>query len=220
MHTVEERISQAVRRYRVARSALLRLDPSGSWITLYHPLEDRDNRGPGKEPKEVTASDGRFVLSWIWLSNPNAAMGGSVEGGISPDEVNEDMRVEWAQCIARAERWEEEVILLQEEMRRVVHFLEWKSKEWVLMADMRASVVAPAVRSGLSAYAYKQASVYHNLATRYCQSWRSTLASLSLPHKWATEFLDTQAVPIVNLDSNKRGPGCEEREPSTPPNLT
>ena len=217
MHTIHERIDRAVRRYRVARSGLLQLDPSGSWKDLYLALEDRDNRGPGKERKEVAASDGHYRLSWIWLSNPNTTAGGSVEGAVSSDEVNEDMRVEWAQCIARADRWEEEAILLQEEMRRVVHFLEWKSKEWVSMAGARASVVTPEVRSGLSAYAHKQASIFHNLATRFCQRWRSTLLSLNLPHEWATKFLETRGEPLTNSDFKKREFERDGREPSKSP---
>jgi len=116
MHTIQERINQAVRRYLVARDALLRLDPSGTWQELYLALNDSDNRGPGKEPDEVSASDGQYTPSWIWLLNPNATTGDPTQSAISPDEVNEDMRVEWAQCVARASRWEEEVVLLREEM--------------------------------------------------------------------------------------------------------
>lgn len=216
VHTVEERIDRAVRRYRVARRAMLRLDPSGSWQELYLALEDRDNRGPGKEPEEVRASDGRYVLSWIWLSNPNATAGGTVEGVISADEVNEDMRVEWAQCIARADRWEEEVVLLQEEMRRTIQFLEWKSKEWTSMADARAGVVTPEVCSGLSAYAHKQVAVFRNLATRFCRRWRSTLVFLSLPHAWATKFLEAQGAPLDNLDFKKHESDHKEHKSSLP----
>ena len=204
IHTIQERIDRAVRRYRVARDALLQLDPSGSWQDLYHALDDRDNRGPGKEPEEVSASDGQYIPSWIWLSGSNTTAGDPTQSIISPEEVNEDMRVEWAQCIARADRWEEEVVLLQEEMRRVVHFLEWKSKEWISRADARVDVVTPEVHSGLSAYAHKQASVFRNLAIRFCQRWRSTLLSLSLSHSWATKFLETQGTPLINLDSGRR----------------
>ena len=203
MHSVQERINRAVCHYRAARDALLQLDPSGSWQDLYHVLNDRDNRGPGKEPEEASASDGQYVPSWIWLSSTNATTGDPMQTTISPDEVNEDMRVEWAQCAARAARWEEEVILLQEEMRRVVHFLEWKSKDWVSRADVRASVTAE-VSLGLSAYAHKQASVFRNLAIRFCQRWRSKFVSLSLSHTWATEFLMTQEAPLVSPDANKR----------------
>ena len=221
MHTVQERIGRSVRHYRVARDALLQLDPTGSWQDLYPVLEDRDNRGPGKEPEEVSASDGRYIPSWIWLSNPNVSTGEPTQSAISPDEVNEDMRVEWAQCVARVDRWEEEVILLQEEMRRVIQFLEWKSNDWVLKTGARAGVVTLEVSSGLSAYAHKQASIFHNLAIRFCQRWHSKLISLSLPHVWTTEFLNTQGAPLVNLDSKKRGPTHQQHElsesPATPP---
>jgi len=215
MRTIQERIDRAVRRYRTSRAALLRLDPSGSWQELYRTLGDHDNRGPGKEPEEVPASDGQYFPSWIWLTSSNVTAGDTTQTlTISPDEVNEDMRVEWAQCVARADRWEEEVVLLQEEMRRVVCFLEWKSKDWVSKAGARASVVTPEVRSGLSAYAHKQGAIFRNLAIRFCERWHSILVSLSLPHAWATKFLATQRTPPVGLDL---GPECQEHEfPKSP----
>jgi hypothetical protein len=193
------------------------LDPSGNWQDLYLVLDNRDNRGPGKELEEASASDGQFAPSWIWLSNSNTATGDPAQNSISPDEVNEDMRVEWAQCVARADRWEEEVTLLQEEIRRVVHFLEWKSKEWVSRANVRAGAVTPEVSLGLSAYARKQASIFRNLAVRFCQRWRSTLVSLSLPHDWATKFLEAQGVPLIDKDSKKRKSGYQRRDPLKSP---
>ena len=199
MRTIQDRIDRCVRRYRVAHNALLRLSPSGDWSNIYLPLTSDDNRGPGKEPEENSGPDGQYAPSWIWRSAATT---------ISPDEVNEDMRVEWAQCTARAERWEEEVTLLQEEMRRVVHFLEWRSCDWLAKVDLRAGTVAPTVHLGLSAYAKKQGAVFHNLAVRFCQRSRSTLISFSLPHSWATEFLNEHKEQLSNSDfeSQKRGP--------------
>ena len=195
MQTVQDRINRSVRRYRIARDALLCLDALGDWSELYLPLTDNDNRGPGKELEEISGSDGQYSPSWIWRSSTTS---------ISPDEVNEDMRVEWAQCTARADRWEEEVTLLQEEMRRVVHFLEWRSSDWLSKVDSRMDTIAPAVRSGLTAYAKKQSSIFHNLAVQFCQLWRSTLISLQLSHNWATEFLNTHKEPLSNPDFEKQ----------------
>ena len=154
MQTIQDRIDRYARRYRVARKALLSSDPRGDWTDLYLHLTDDDNQEPMKELAEIPLSDGQCTPSWIWRSNTTT---------ISRDKVNKDMRVEWAQCAARADRWEEEVTLLQEEMRRVVEFLEWKSGDWLTKADLRTDPIAPAVRSGLSAYANKQTAVYHNL---------------------------------------------------------
>jgi hypothetical protein len=194
VQTIQDRIVRCVRRYRVARDALLHLDPRGDWQNLYLRLADNDNRGPGKEPEEVLGSEGQFTPSWIWRSGATA---------VSPDEVNEDMRVEWAQCVARADRWGEEVILLQEEMRRVVQFLEWRSRDWFAKANSRTGTATAAVCAGLSAYANKQGSVFHDLAVRFSQRWRSALIYLSLPHAWATEFLETHKEPLDNPDFKK-----------------
>ena len=215
VQTIEDWIGKCARRYRVARDALLRLDPRGDWRDLYLPLTEGDNRGPGKEPEEVPGSDGRYVPSWIWRSSTTV---------VSPDEVNEDMRVEWAQCVARAERWREEVILLQEEMRRVVQFLEWRSNDWLAKADLRTDEITPAVHAGLSAYAKKQGPTSRNLAVWFSQRWRSVLVSLSFPHAWATRFLNARKEPLDNPDFKKRKQA--ERPPVTracaapPPSVT
>ena len=207
MTTINDRINRCARRYRAACDALLCLNPPGDWSELYLPLTDDDNRGPGKELEETSGPDGQYSPSWIWRSTTTA---------ISPDEVNEDMRVEWAQCTARADRWEEEVTLLQEEMRRVVHFLKWRSNDWLAKVDSRGDTIAPEVRSGLSAYAKKQGAIFHNLAVRFCQRWHSTLISLSLPHKWASEFLEKHNEPLVdpNFKKKKQAEGPQVAKPS------
>jgi len=204
VRSVEERIERSTHRYRTARNALLQLDPTGSWQDLYRALRDQDNRGPGKEPDEAVTSDGKYVPSWIWLSGSNANAVDSAQSTVTAEEVNEDMRVEWAQCIARADRWEEEVLLLQEEMRRVVNFLEWRSKDWTSKANARAGTTTSEVSSGLSAYAHKQAFILHNLAIRFCQLWHSKLISLSLSHAWAADFLNVRGAPLDNPDFKKR----------------
>ena len=147
-----------------------------------------------KEPEEKLLRDSQYALSWIWRSSATS---------VSPDEVNEDMRVEWAQSVARADRWEEEVILLREEMRRVVQFLEWQSSDWFAKADSRTGAMTLSVRAGLSAYANKQGLVFHNIAVRFTQCWRPVLISLSLPHAWATEFLEAHKEPLTNPDFKK-----------------
>jgi hypothetical protein len=40
------------------------------------------------------------------------------------------LRIEWAKTRAKALRYAEEVDLLEEEMRRVLQFLEWRASWW------------------------------------------------------------------------------------------
>ena len=149
----------------------------------------------------------RVALTWIWRSSITA---------VSPDEVNEDMRVEWAQSMACGDCWEEELTLLQEEMRRVVHFLAWRSCDWFLKANARAGTTST-LRTGISAYAKKQGSIFRNLSIQFAQGWHSTLLSLKLPRTWAIEFLDKHGAPLVALDPKKQTPKTQSSHQSVTP---
>lgn len=201
LNGVENRIAKYFERYRATRQALLQLDPTGDWQEIYLELKDSDNRGPGKERHEEGTGDGTYFRSWIWLPNPrvpDVTDGEVVEEGASDEDVNESLRVEWTTSFARLERWSEEVDLLQEEMRRVVTFLEWKSQDWLARVGARSGNLAPGVQSGLDAYARKQAAVYHDLAASFAKLWRPTLVSYGLKHPWVTEYMTKHGVPLTD----------------------
>ncbi|KAJ7895922.1 hypothetical protein B0H14DRAFT_2248834, partial [Mycena olivaceomarginata] len=66
-----------------------------------------------------------------------------------------DIQVEWAKARARADQWREELILLEEEMRRSVVFCAWKQKWWQDRTEPRPGVSVP-LAEGLQAYALEQ----------------------------------------------------------------
>jgi len=202
MDTVENRIDKYVGRYRIAYRALLGLDPAGDWRETFLELKDGDNRGPGKESNEEGVGDGSYFRSWIWLTNPRApGAAGEEEENASEEDVNELLRVEWTTSFARLERWTEEVELLQEEMRRVVAFLEWKSVDWLAKIGAREENTTPDLRSGLDAYARKQAAVYHDLAVSFATLWRPTLVSYNLKYSWATEYMTKHGIPLTDTNT-------------------
>jgi hypothetical protein len=202
--SVQERIEKFARRYRAGYEALLRLNPSGDWSNTYLELKDSDNRGPGKELEEGGAGDGSYSISWIWLANPRVRDSSSSQDGdqgATQEEVNEVMRVEWATSLARMERWAEEVELVEEEMRRVVMFLEWKSTDWLTKREARLALATSDIQSGLDGYARKQAAVYHHLALSFLKLWHPTLVSYRLNHSWVAVFLQRQGVSLTKLDT-------------------
>jgi hypothetical protein len=71
-------------------------------------------------------------------------------------------------------RWAEEVTLLQEEMRRVLAFLEWRADWWInrgsSMAMACSGSSAPYIE-GLFAYAARQAKIQRALAGRFKEMW-------------------------------------------------
>ncbi|KAF7377213.1 CxC2 domain-containing protein [Mycena sanguinolenta] len=110
------------------------------------------------EPVELTVlfnletGEGRRRLSWIWytgmITDSDTAKDGS---------LHEDIRIEWTKARARADRWKEELILLEEEMRRVLQFCGWKKQWWQSRVNCERDV-SPELREGLRAYALAQAA--------------------------------------------------------------
>lgn len=86
------------------------------------------------------------------------------------------MRVEWAKSRARALRWREEVLLLKEEMRRVIVYFEYKASWWVERNNAEGREASPALAEGLYAYAAGQAQLQRDLASTFSKKWAPVLA--------------------------------------------
>ncbi|KAG5222594.1 CxC2 domain-containing protein [Salix suchowensis] len=82
------------------------------------------------------------------------------------------LRVEWVKARARADRWQEEVLLLEEEMRRAIAFCKWKAEYW----DNAATTRCPDdidLREGIRAYAYRQAANERRRASQWKDKWQA-----------------------------------------------
>ena len=91
-------------------------------------------------------------------------------------------QLEWAKCYARSQRWQEEVQLLKEEMRRTLEFLKWKSSRWSSKALSKSDLSSsPALREGLNAYAYRQAAVFASLRDHFSSLWQGLKVLDSIP---------------------------------------
>ena len=73
----ESKLDLAIDRYKAARTALLALDPTGSWQNRYREFTQADNRGPGRDPADSVGvptnrhthrGEGFHQPSWIWLT--------------------------------------------------------------------------------------------------------------------------------------------------------
>ena len=102
----------------------------------------------------------RRTLSWIWLVERSD---GTNEGGGS-GSTDDILRAEWAKSRARATRATEEVLMLREEMRRLIEFLNWKARWWTVRQTLRP-VNNSALQEGLLSYAIKQARVQRELSS-------------------------------------------------------
>ncbi|KAF7315828.1 CxC2 domain-containing protein [Mycena indigotica] len=114
-------------------------------------------------------------ISWIW------AAGGQADGV----ELHDSMRVEWAKARARKERWNEEVELLREEMKRVMRSLKWEASEWQKRADEVRSDVDGTTAAGIRAYALRNVYLHTEFIVRFREEWDKTMGA-AVRH-WAAE---------------------------------
>ncbi|KAJ7879447.1 hypothetical protein B0H13DRAFT_1472018, partial [Mycena leptocephala] len=104
--------------------------------------------GRGARAPRNAPGTSRRVMSWIWTA----------PGALDDEEVqlHESVHVEWTLALARKTRWTEEVMLLREEMRRVVRYLGWQAEWWRARTALRQALSAQ-VAAGVRSYALKQA---------------------------------------------------------------
>ncbi|THU99435.1 hypothetical protein K435DRAFT_794947 [Dendrothele bispora CBS 962.96] len=176
-------------RYRLARAALSRLWGPGDWEKDLKELKDEDVRGINERAlnKEETAErrvrierlkssgvfdedseeylieegivsrvrgESRRTLSWIWYDIKDDS------------EFQDAIRVEWCKAQARMLRWREEVLLLCEELRRMVAYMAWRATWWKgrkvgehgmrVTASNDETAVSHDMEEALNAYATQQ----------------------------------------------------------------
>ena len=226
---VQNRIRRATRRYRHSRQALLALDPSQQlkpgWADRFRELADADVQGPGREVEDK--SEGTYQPSWIWLvprmasatpsNGPHTNEPATSASTAAEDlEVINSMRVHWARCQARAERYEEEVMLTVEEMGRTLRYFEWKKSQWLSLRFCRKQSTLPPpidIQQGLEGYACRQAHVYETLIVSFANLWRKVLVPENLGLSWLGRY-PVATDPLSTRPS--RGHSQPKAEPLVP----
>jgi hypothetical protein len=82
------------------------------------------------------------------------------------------LRVQWAKAHARSRGWNE-VLLLKEEMRRVLVYFEYKAAWWVERGEAEGCKVTPELAEGLCLYAEDQSQLQHDLASNFSAKWEA-----------------------------------------------
>ena len=86
-----------------------------------------------------------------------------------------DLRIEFCKSKSHADRWEEEVKLLQEEMKRVTAFFQTRADHWAANADAVGSTIPVSdsgTAEGLRAFANEQAVLFRAMKTHCNYLWR------------------------------------------------
>lgn len=84
-------------------------------------------------------------------------------------------KIEWAKSRARARRYQEEIQIVGEEMKRTLRFFKWKESKWrerAFAMSMSGSAITPEHDEGLRAYADRQAKLCRALHDKCEAKWR------------------------------------------------
>ena len=76
-------------------------------------------------------------------------------------------------------RWSTEVLLVQEEMRRVLEYMSWFANWWTSHAAVPSIAHDPYLTEGLTAYAAKQADLRLSLRNHFKMLWKDVLSELN-----------------------------------------
>ncbi|EIN11591.1 hypothetical protein PUNSTDRAFT_62212 [Punctularia strigosozonata HHB-11173 SS5] len=195
---VSRRLQLAADSYRMAYKSLSRLDPTGTWVSRYKELRKDDLRGPYRDdaiPNEK--SERHRTPSWIWTLPSGDQSSGATSTEVTDKKGGElYLRGEWARQRARVLRHDEELVLLREEMRRVLTFLrnksQWWQEQWSCRVKSKDTLLAAGSRiaRGLRAYGLRQAHIHLDLAKVFAGRWIPLLKHHNLGQDWILEYED------------------------------
>ncbi|KAJ7834177.1 hypothetical protein B0H13DRAFT_2370006 [Mycena leptocephala] len=193
LRQINIKIHSAKLRYRYARQALLKLRGHGEWEKIYRVLLDEDVRALNdralREEEEardehlgalgvadglaatgaVAMGEGHRTLSWIWYTASTAEEGDA--------KLHEALRVEWAKAYSQSNRWREDLVVVEEEMRRTIQFGWFAERQWLERVTARTVMLGrsvpidAAVREGARAYALEQADRERRTSAKLERDW-------------------------------------------------
>jgi hypothetical protein len=169
-----------------------------SWIWLVSPVAGRPS--VVASASEINDSKFRwflFIIRFLFAESSPGLQQLLCFVWRNADCIMTAMRVEWAKTKARADRWREEVLLVTEEMRRTICFLEWKAVWWSELTSSRPD--APLhVRRGIAAYAAKQMSVCRSLAMSFAKQWYPILKKQGIAVEWPPQYIPAEPSTMDN----------------------
>jgi hypothetical protein len=219
LSTIERKVQLAADHYRLSYQALVALDPPGKWRSQIRPLLSTDVVGlderlvseherrtlekicrqlrlaggqsdsPIISNTVISIGEGHRVLSWIWHNVSVQEVEDDVSG-----KLHESVRVEWSKCRARCHRWREEVQLLDEEMRRVLDYSQWKSQWWA--EQIKDILPTEELMEGLVAYALEHHAHEQALRTKLKKNWIPYASKLGM-FSGTINNLSKETRPIV-----------------------
>ena len=69
------------------------------------------------------------------------------------------------------QQWLEEVLLVKEEMHRVLAYLKYKAAQWIILCHNHGCTVSPEIQEDLHAYSGSQSQLLRDMAKGFQEKW-------------------------------------------------
>ncbi|KAJ7751632.1 hypothetical protein B0H16DRAFT_1723989 [Mycena metata] len=188
------------------------VEPKSQWEDQFHVLEESDVRV--LSDREVREKE---QVHDTWGRRGSGGDGGGGGGRDTSDivldltgdkKLHEAIRVEWSKAYSRTNQWREDLVLVEEEMRRTLEFGRYAERQWKARAEARTlmlgkgGIIEPEVKEGVRAYALEQADQELRICERLEQEWGPMRAK-------AAAYLrgeDMSSLPdvVVDVDEDQR----------------
>lgn len=182
LERLDAKTTLAVGKYRTAREALLVLRGPGAWQTDLRLLTDSDIRALDSQIFDIDIplakkqklgntgtnvrqlGSGSYQISWIWMVQ------GALEG-MSQDDIDGHLRVEWLKSRARVMRYREEITMVTDERTFTLKSLAFEAQRWESERSPDREDLDAAGREGVIALAGRQAWIRRSLASSFQSLW-------------------------------------------------
>ncbi|KAK6966340.1 CxC2 domain-containing protein [Favolaschia claudopus] len=158
---LSQRQAQRKRQAKRRQEKLRRMMEEGESVDpseLASDVDEEEGAADDDDDRVVNTAENVREVSWIWMGAGKTGMDA---------ELEDALRIEWTKARARSRRWREEVLLLEEEYRRVLVSFEYEARKWEARAKaVPVGAVEIGFAQGAVAYAMKQANVFRDLASR------------------------------------------------------
>jgi hypothetical protein len=114
-------------------------------------------------------------MSWIWRTI------------VDHDEPEESIRAQYAKTLVNAEQWEEEAILVPEEMRCTLVSFEYMAKWWMSQIRQRPTSTQD-LQTALNAHAQCQVLIYQQRITVFVIAWLPELCLAGISLAWTSQY--------------------------------
>ncbi|KAJ7900554.1 hypothetical protein B0H14DRAFT_3423173 [Mycena olivaceomarginata] len=167
---IQAEVDRAADEYRAARAALVALGPRLQHRDYVHlqVLNAADGGKRKKKARRMAAVDPEAAAEEAEAAKQKA------EDGMEMSWIwkNEALQIEWAKARVKAMRYTEETDLLEEEMRRVLQFFQWRADWWRARVGSRAARQDKVLWEGHGSYMLKQAACQDGMRAGFEDQWR------------------------------------------------